>query len=246
MSVQYFGRDAYGYERFTTYRNRCSSPRLYIPFEPDISKVTEYCNQLEDFLPDPFLPYHELSFVKRMRTFHDRNTTCCRNCYQPPPPKVKDQSEYHRYFLTLTWNRKACTEAEWRDACDLFLQSKLFKHGVYAYETGSKGNNPHCHLFAFCQSKLCHNAKDPKHPIEKYKGTSHLKKFNYKYGFIKFEVVTKDNGIENYISKESPKQYFSNTTDSVHPLQPWPSQPEHPEPSSASSAASAPPSSDEE
>jgi len=153
-----------------------------------------------------------------MRDFHDKNETFCKNCYIPPPPVVKEQSEYHRYFLTITRNREWCTEEEWLKACNLFLSSKLFKHGVYAYERGEKGTNLHCHLFAFCQSKLCHNAKDPKFPKERYKGTKHLGKFNYKYGFIHFQTVPKDNGIENYISKEAEKKYFSNVSDSLHPI----------------------------
>jgi len=220
-----------------------SPPIPYIEFHPEHTMVTEYCDKIESSLPDAFLPREEVSLLRRMRDFHDRNLTFCRNCYVPPPCVPKDPPKYHRYFLTIQWNRK-CSEEEWRLACDKFLKDKKFKHGVYAYERGEKGTNPHCHLFVFCKSKICHNAKKNNHPKDQYKG--HFKMFQYTYGHIDFQVVPKDNGIEKYISKETKLQYFSNTTESVHPItNTWLSL-DASSPSDPASVESDLPSSDEE
>jgi len=173
------------------------------------------------FLELDYVP-HECSYkdyqLRWMIEYHNDHVKECYNCY-PPMPKPKDTSIFHRYLLTLQWNRKV-TEEVWRKACDSLLKNKKFKHGVYVYERGSKGTNPHCHLLVFCKSKLCHNAKVIGHPRDQYKG--HFEKFEYTYGHIDFKIVKNDNGIQEYMSKEheTEKQYFSNTTDTVHPLQP--------------------------
>jgi len=183
------------------------------------------------------------------RRFHDEYIRSCPICFPPEPKTLKSKKpkpDYYRYLLTIQWNRKKCNEATWRSACDSLLKSKKFKHGVYVYERGAKGTNPHCHLLAFCKSKLAHNAKKNNLPRSQYKG--HFEKFEYTYGHIDFKKVKDDNGIEAYMSKEreTEKQYFSNTTESVHPLQPWLSPPDASSPSVPASDESDPPSSDEE
>ena len=92
-----------------------------------------------------------------------------------------------RYFITFTYNPSSGkTKEEFKSATLKQLSRKIFTSVTYAFE--HEDSNIHCHAIAVST-----------HHLSQSNFTSHIRKF----GHVDIKHVTTDNGLLDYISKES-------------------------------------------
>lgn len=124
------------------------------------------------------------------------NCSECTALLHPPRPQV-DKGPW-QYLLTMTTtpaNReKGLTEARFRALVEGQITTKTYQKARYAVEHAD--TNMHAHALVTTTSKL--TARNFTGPPDRKKPS-----FTDQTGMVKIDLVKKDNGIDQYISKET-------------------------------------------
>lgn len=105
--------------------------------------------------------------------------------------KARKRTNYF-YFLTFTWNNSV-DKTLFKQAVEKQLTRSIILTGRYSFE--HEDTNIHCH--AYVQTN---------HRLSKANFASHSRK----YGFVDIKRVTKDNGVNSYMSKENETKEIKN------------------------------------
>lgn len=135
--------------------------------------------------PTKLIPYTK----ERSEYQHQLTVQYLKEAYPNLIPKLNP------YLVTFTHNPNSKhSKEQFKKAVIKQLSRKIFSEGKYAFE--HEDTNIHCHALVM-----------PTHGLTQTNFTM----FTREHGYIKLDKVTKDNGIEEYISKESTPIVFQNS-----------------------------------